>query len=101
MNSRATAPRPPSNLKRDLAWLIALVPAFLLDYLFALLTRPPLVPPAGPPQAASNPEWSANLESMSARFRVLTQKAREFAAPAKATGVAAPAIATSTTNTPT
>lgn len=48
-----------------------------------------------------NPEWSAKLEALSAKFRDLTQKARAFAAPAKATGVAAPAIATSATNTPT
>jgi len=36
-----------------------------------------------------NPEWSAKLESMSTKFRELTQKARDFVAPAKPTEAAA------------
>jgi len=48
MNTVAPADRPPSTLKRDLIWLIALVLAFLAGYLFALIQRQTLVPPAPP-----------------------------------------------------
>jgi len=37
-----------------------------------------------------NPQWSAKLESMSAKFRELTQKAREFGAPATPADAALP-----------
>ena len=57
MNATAPAPvaRPPSTLKRDLVWLIALVLAFLLGYLIALLMRPPLTAPVCPSTTSTSP----------------------------------------------
>ncbi|MFT3792575.1 MAG: hypothetical protein QM741_16260 [Rudaea sp.] len=48
-----------------------------------------------------NPEWSARLESMSAKFRELTQKAREFIAPAKTADAATPSLAAPPAGNPT
>ena len=48
-----------------------------------------------------NPEWSAKLESMSARFRELTQKAREFVAPSKTADAATPSLAAPSASQPT
>lgn len=42
---------------------------------------------------APNPEWSAKLESMSARFRELTQKAGEFVAPTTTADAVPPSLA--------
>jgi len=57
MNATAPTPvaRPPSTLKRDLVWLIALVLAFLLGYLIALLMRPPLTAPVCPSTTSTSP----------------------------------------------
>lgn len=48
MNVTAPPARPPSTWKRDLVWVIALVLAFLVGYLYALIQRPPITPPACP-----------------------------------------------------